>query len=101
MVVLGIVGHVLLLQIRDVVALELDEPATLQLVEGVDDARAAEVEGAVAPRLVVVFGVRRPPVIEGVLCFGDDLAERRLDRGSVPRLVEERLVALGIDESQR
>jgi hypothetical protein len=100
-VVLRKVGYVLLLEIRDVVALELDERATLQLIEGADHARTAEIERAVAPWLVLVFGMRRPAVIEGALCLGDDLADRGLDRGRVPRVIEKRLVALGIEESQR
>jgi hypothetical protein len=45
--------------------------------------------------------MHRPPVVEGALGLGDDLTDRGLDRGSVPGLVEERLVALGIEESQR
>ena len=101
--VVGIIGDVLLLQIRDVVALELDEPATLQLVEDADHARPARVDGAKPPRcrFLRVVRVRRPAVVEGGLGLGDDLADRRLDRRSVPGLVEERFVALGIEESQR
>jgi hypothetical protein len=45
--------------------------------------------------------MHRPPVIESALGLGDDLTDRRLDRCGVPRRVEERLVALGIEESQR
>jgi hypothetical protein len=45
--------------------------------------------------------MHRPAVVEGALRLGDDLTDRRLDRGAVPRLVEERFVALGIEESQR
>ena len=100
-VVVGIVGHVLPVEIRDVVALELDEPASLQSVEGADHARAAEIERAGALRLVLVLRMTRPAVVEGGFGLGDDLADRRLDRGRAPRLVEERLVALGIEERQR
>jgi len=99
-IVVGIVGFVLPVEIRDVVAIELDEPPTLQHVESADHTRTAKVERA-APRLVVVFGMQRPTVVEGRLGLGDDLANRRLDRGSVPGLVEERFVALGVEESQR
>jgi len=99
--VVGVVGHVVPIEIGAVVAPELDEPAALQLVEGADDPRAAEVERAGPPRLWLVVGVDRPAVVEGRLALGDDLADRRLDPGGVPRLVQERLVALGIEERQR
>jgi len=42
----------------------------------------------------------RPAVVEGRLRLGRDLADRRLDRGRAPRLVDERLVVLGIEERQ-
>jgi hypothetical protein len=45
--------------------------------------------------------MHRPPVVESTLGLGDDLTDRGLDRDGVPGLVEERLVALGIEESQR
>jgi hypothetical protein len=99
--VVGVVGHVVLVEIRDVVAPELDEPATLQLVKGTDDSRSAGVQGVVGPRFVLVLGVRRPAVVEGGLSLGDDFPDRVLDRGSVPRLVDQGLVALGIEERQR
>jgi hypothetical protein len=52
-------------------------------------------------RLVLVLRMTRPAVVEGGFGLGDDLADRRLDRGRVPGLLEERLVALGNEESQR
>jgi hypothetical protein len=100
-VVVGIVGHVLPVEIRAVVALELDEPASLQSVEGADHAGAAEIERAGAVRLVLVLWMSGPAVVEGGFGLGDDLVDRGLDCSSVPGLVEERLVALGVEESQR
>jgi hypothetical protein len=100
-VVVGIVGQVLPVEIRDVVALELDEPASLQSVEGADHARAAEIERAGALWLVLVLRMTRPAVVKGGFGLGDDLADRRLDRARVPGLLEERLVALGIEKRQR
>jgi hypothetical protein len=99
--VVGVVGHVLPVEIRDVAALELDEPAALELVECVDHAGAAEIASALALRLAFVFGVYRPAVVERRLGLGDDLSDCRLDRNGAPRLVEERFVALGIEERQR
>jgi hypothetical protein len=99
-VVVGIVGHVLPVEIRDVVALERDEPLSLQSVEGADHARAAEIERAGA-RLVLVLRMNRPSVVEGGFGLGDDLVDRGLDCASVPGLPEERLVVLGIEERQR
>jgi hypothetical protein len=55
----------------------------------------------VAPRFVLVLGVRRPAIVEGSLGLGDDFPDRDLDRGRVPRLVDQGLVALGIEERQR
>jgi hypothetical protein len=43
----------------------------------------------------------RPAVVEGGFGLGDDLVDRGLDCSSVPGLVDERLVALGIEERQR
>jgi hypothetical protein len=99
--VVRVVGHVLTVEIRNVVVLELDEPTPLDLVEGADHAGAAEISSARPLRLIFVFGVQRPAVVESRLGLGDDFADRRLDPGTVPGLVEDRLVALGIEERQR
>jgi hypothetical protein len=45
--------------------------------------------------------MQRPAVVEGGFGLGDDLVDRRLDRRRVPRLLEERLVAPGVEERQR
>jgi hypothetical protein len=45
--------------------------------------------------------VRGPAVVERGLSLGGDLADRGLDRGRFPRLVEQSLVALGVVERQR
>jgi hypothetical protein len=100
-IVVRIVGDVHPVEIRRIVAFELDEPATPQLVEGLDHARAAEVERAEVPRLGLVPRVRRPAVVERGLRLCDDLADGRLDRRSVPRRIAEGLVALGVEERQR
>ena len=100
-IVVGIVGYVLPVEIRDVVALELDEPPTLQHVESADHARAAKVERADSAARPRPPGCSGQPSSKAASVSADDLADRRLDRGSVPRLLDERLVALGIEERQR
>jgi hypothetical protein len=100
-IVLRFVRDVVLLEVRDVVALELAEPASLQLVEGADDTCAAHVDAAEAHRLGLVLGVRGPAVVERGLGVGDDLADRSLDRGRAPRLAEQLLVALVVEEHRR
>jgi hypothetical protein len=71
-------------------------------VKPLDYAGAPHVHRPEARRSVlVVVRVRRPAVVELFLGLGHDLADRRLDRGRAPRLVDERLVALGIEERQR
>jgi hypothetical protein len=100
-VVVGVIGDVVLLEVRDVVALELAEPAPLHVVEGADDTRAARIDAAEAHRLGLVLGVRGPAVVERVLGLGDDLADRSLDHGRAPRLAEQLLVALGVEEHRR
>ena len=52
-------------------------------------------------RLVLVLRMNRPAVVEGGFGLGDDLVDRGLDRSRAPRLVDERLVVLGIEERQR
>ena len=100
-IVLGIVGHVLPVEIRDVVALELDEPATLQLVEG-----------AITPEPPRYSVRRRRGSSSSSGCTGQPSsnaasASATISRiaasiaAGVPGLLEERLVALGIEESQR
>jgi len=44
--------------------------------------------------------MRRPAVVERGFGVGHDLPDRSLDRGRVPGLVDERLVALVIEERQ-
>jgi hypothetical protein len=100
-VVLRFVRDIVLLEVRDVVALELAEPASLQLVEGADDTCAARIDAAEAHRLGLVLGVRGPTVVERGLGLSDDLEDRSLDRGGEPWLVEQLLVALGVEERQR
>ena len=99
MIVLRPVRDVVLVEVRDVVALELDEPALLQLVKPLDHARAPQVHATEAPSSSS-SGMRRPAVVERILGLGRDLADRRLDRGSVPGLLAERLVALGMEQGQ-
>jgi hypothetical protein len=99
-IVLRPVGDVVLGEVRNVVTPEPDEPALLELVKPLDHAGAPHVHRPEALFLVVVR-VRRPTVVEGILGLGHDLADRRLDRGRAPRLVDERLVVLGIEERQR
>ena len=84
------------LEVRDVVALELDQATLLEPAECVHDSRAAEIDGP-QPRLrrqvvVVVSRMRRPAVVEGLLGVGDDRPDRRAHPLDVPRLVRERLV---------
>jgi hypothetical protein len=45
--------------------------------------------------------VPRPAVVECLLGVGDDLADRRFDRGRIPRLLEQLLVAPRIEKRQR
>src|SRR5262249_28207564 len=98
-VVLGLVGNVLLPEVRHVVALELDESAALELVEGADDTCAAQVDGPEADVLgLVVVGVSEPTVVERGLRLVDDLADRSPDRRRAPGLVNELLVALRIEK---
>ena len=84
------------LEVRDVVALELDEATLLEATEGVYDPRAAEID-APQPRprrqvVALVSRMRRPAVVEGLLGVGDDRPDRRAHPLDVPRLVRERLV---------
>jgi hypothetical protein len=97
--VLRVVGHIRLLEIRDIVVLQLHEAPTLKVMKGADDARAAGINGPAEWR-VVILGMRRPAAVEGAFGFGDDLTHRSLDPGRVPRLGEERLVAVWVEERQ-
>ena len=97
----GPVRYVVLAQVGHVVATEAGEPAPLELVERADDARSARVDAAEAHRLGLVLRVRRPAVVEDGLGLGHDLADRSLDRRRAPRLVDQLLVALGVEQGQR
>ena len=68
MIVVGKVGLVTALEVRDVIAAQLDQPSTLQRVERLNDPRAAKVDRAKAALFVILFvnvlGVGRPAVVE-------------------------------------
>jgi exodeoxyribonuclease VII large subunit len=83
------------LEVRDVVALELNQSALAESTERVDDARAAEVDGAHSVLRVLgvcVLLMRRPPVVVGTLCVARNRANRLANMFDVPRLVGWRFV---------
>jgi hypothetical protein len=70
-------------------------------VERLDHACVAHVHRSAPFLPLAVGGVPRPAVVECLLGVGDDLADRRFDRGRIPRLLEQLLVAPRIEKRQR
>jgi len=90
------------LEIRDVVASELDEASACEPVERSHDTRGAEIHGPKpCGQVAVVLGVlrmRRPPVVEGALRVDDDRGDRASCPVGAPQVTRERLVRLGLEQ---
>jgi hypothetical protein len=91
-VLVGPVGLVRLLEVRNVVAAQLGKTAPLQRVERLHDTRTAEIDRAETARVVLgaftVDRMRRPAVGERVLRVVDNRADRSPHTAHVPRLVD-------------
>jgi hypothetical protein len=102
MIGVGKIGLVTLLEVRNVIAAQLEQPSTLQRVESLNDPRSAHVDrtkpALLVTVLVTVLRVSRPAIVERSLGVLDDLTDRGLDATRLPSVPGQPLVRIRLEE---